>query len=209
MSDLSNVSNEELMAAAERDAAGEERTIQWNTEFIRRCHTEVMKVNAAGEPDGRWPKMKVEDLDAALQRGYAKHWPAMVKAFKDGEYFGCQHFDFGSMLLATEEEIIQDERKWLLFDSTALAMGLGGSPELSEVRAFAFSRILMPHKNRQRYLDSEGRLRPIAGLTKEQQEGHERHRLKFEEAKQVWKWWWASPWPDERNRLKVQFETVV
>lgn len=207
--EASNASNEELMAAAEREAAGEPNDLRWNAEFVLRCQMMKLKVKTDREaPDTYHDRMKTRELDEAMQRGYSRRWFNFYPLFQEGKLFGCQHFDFASMLMAKEEEVAADLEVWRLVESAANTLGLVLDQHYLEMRAFAMSRVAMPYANRKRYLLPDGTFRALALMTKDNQELHERHRKSFEEVRVKYRWWWASPWVEERAKWKAEYEAA-
>lgn len=192
--DVSQVSNEELLAEIERQAAGEVPAFDYGSEWLRRLGAK---------------KLKLEQFDEALAKGYAKCWPTYVRRFQSGELFGCQWFDFTSMLMATEAEVETDQKTWTIVQQTAMATDNAGSDAFKDMAVFAASRVAMPFKRRAALIQtgSGGLYKP--SLSKETLDSIESARKRFDALRDERKWWWATSSPPEREKLKEQYGTAA
>lgn len=188
--DITKISNDELLLEVERQSEGQPSRFSYSMEWVRRVGLKLVKI---------------EQLDDAMRRGYDKRWPSFVERFNNGELFGCQWFDFSSMLMASEEEVAKDTATWALVHHTAEALGKISTPEFTAMLDFAGTRISMTHSRRRAIIQpgSGGFFKPT--LSKEALDSIEQARQRFDALVEKHGWWWATGDARLREERKEEY----
>ncbi len=182
--------NGEILEEAERQAAGEPERFPWAVEWMRRV--------TAGEAD---PAL----LEEALRKGETRLWPTLVARFDEGELFGAQQLDFPSVLTLDQKEVEKDLRTWENVRAAARGAKQSDGPKIFEMRDFVMTRIGLDARIRRTVHDDGYRLRALASLPKGTQDWVASHRESFQRATDKYRWWWASPWLEERIQRRAEY----
>ena len=129
-----------------------------------------------------------EEVDAFFRRKYLPEYEGKLQAWKDGILFAAQSYGFASMLLASVETRLEDDRAFHHIQALAGLVGEERSGEWDEIKQFWIHRIFPTPEWRQQFLDSEGNLISTFALKEAAQREHDQARDKFNKATKRYGW---------------------